>query len=114
MRAIFFFVFVLASATVAFGSGPTTGDCILFDLTFWQKELHPSREQRSEISRINFDLHHTMYEMPATQPIDQEAIQMLLGVWRYSMYDVLSVRQKKKWKKIIARYYGAEQSSACK
>ena len=111
MRVISFFVFILASST-AFGNGPTTGSCILFDLTFWQRALHLSRAQRSEISRINCDLHHTMFEVSMTHP-DEEAIQILLGVWRYSMYDVLSVRQKKKWKKIVARYYGAEQSSAC-
>jgi len=109
MRVVYLFIFILAGHLPAIALKPVMRDCILFDLSFWQKELHLSKGQQWEISCINNDLHNTLYEMPTTQPIDEEFVQMLLGVWRYSMYDVLSAKQKKKWRKIIGRYYGEKQ-----
>lgn len=93
------------------GTGqPIERRSVPFDITFWQKELRLTKAQRLQIYCINRCLYNSIYEMVLTDSTDHHNLQMLLDLWKHSTFDLLSQKQKRRWKKLERKYYGVEDS----
>ncbi len=94
---------IFFTATLGY-SQPEPGDRIPFDIVFWRKELRLKKAQVTEVHFINRSLYSALLQLSTTAYIDGQELETLLQLWQVSLSNVLTSRQKRKWKKLMIKY----------
>jgi hypothetical protein len=107
-------LFVLLILNLPFGYSQPLKTKASFDMSFWRKELRLTNMQVRQIRFINFDFYNALLDMHASPSnSDVRNYQVLLDLWTVATADVLKVRQRKKWQKILAAYSSEYSPKKC-
>ena len=97
-------LFVLNVFPVTSHSAPLDS-MLLYNVSFWRKELKLRKEQIWQIQTINRDIYETIDHLADQKYIAAESLRNLLHLWKISIYEVLTPRQKKRLEKLSHYYY---------
>jgi hypothetical protein len=98
-------LFLLLAFNLPSGYCQSLNNKISFDVSFWRKELRLNNIQVQQIRSINNDFYNALLELRYfSGNIDVRSYQVLLELWGVATRDVLKVRQRRKWQKILAGY----------
>ena len=111
MKFFSFILLLFCSLNIGY-SQSTNSDHAPFDVSFWRKELRLNRTQLAELDAINQNMYHSIYELAKSKSADRVNFPTVLKTWRVSTFEVLTTKQRRKWKKLLINYAHAGSASS--
>jgi hypothetical protein len=102
MRTIVFILIISCFTGSAFAQNTVDSDTdVMYDPVFWKQDLRLSKEQYFAINEINSEFYTNLLQAAHQVAATGEPLpSTLLNQRKDLIWDLLSARQKSKWKKI--------------